>query len=208
MIPFTIRLVRRSTKWIAPYFLLLVWVLIGTGGGGTGLALSSMLFPAWLIVSVWLTIITGNIDDDPHRDLLAAAAGSASRLHILRAVSVLVAVMCSSVPVTVLVAVVAQPGQSTLTVALTSTTMCASAAFIGIGVGTCLHRPLIRHAGLSTLLGVSATLGVMLLPPVQHVHRSLNRGQAFPTLPLLLAAVAWSVSMMLLASQVTLRRAR
>ena len=208
MIAFTVRLVLRSMRWVAPFLVLLIWVVAAIGGGGTGLELASVLFPAYVIVGTWLTIITGNVDDDAHRDLLAAAAGSASRLHVMRSTTVLVMTGTIAVAVAVLVAVVAQPGSSTIMVLVVAASVSMSGLLIGIGIGTLLHRPLLRHRGLSILLATGGCILVMLLAPIQSVHRSLNDGDTNTTWLLLTAALAWATASVLTASQLTDRRAR
>jgi hypothetical protein len=208
MIAFTVRLVLRSMRWVAPLLVLLIWVTAAVGGGGTGLELASVLFPAYVIMGTWLTIITGNVDDDAHRDLLAATAGSASRLHVMRSTTVLVMTGTIAVAVAVLVAVVAQPGRSTITVVVVVASLSLSGLLIGTGIGTLLHRPLLRHRGLSILLATGGCILVMLLAPIQSVHRSLNDGDTNTTWLLLTAALAWATASVLTASQLTDRRAR
>jgi hypothetical protein len=208
MITFTVRLVLRSMRWVGPVLVLLIWVVAAIGGRGTGLELASVLFPAYVIVGTWLTISTGNVDDDAHRDLLAAAAGSASRLHIMRSTTVLVMTGTVAVALAVLVAVVAQPGRARLTVLAVAASVGISGLLIGIGIGTLLHRPLLRHRGLSILLATGGCVLVMLLAPIQGVHRSLNNGDSATTWLLLTAASAWAVGSVLAASQLADRRSR
>ena len=208
MIFFTVRLVLRSMRWVGPFLVLLIWVVLAIGAGGTGLEFASVLFPAYVIVGTWLTIITGNVDDDAHRDLLAAAAGSASRLHVLRSTTVLVMTGTIALAVAVVVAVVAQPGQSTLTVLVVADSVSISGLLIGIGIGTLLHRPLLRHRGLSLLLATGGCIVVMLLAPIQSVHRSLNNGDSNTTWLLFTAALAWAAASVLVASQLTDRRSK
>lgn len=206
MIRFTIRLVVRSMRWVGPFLVLLVWVVVSTGVRGTGLELASVLFPAYVGAGIWLTVATGNVDDDPHRDLLAAAIGSASRLHIARTASVLVMAGVVAVGVAILIAVVAEPGRSALVVVLAGTAVSLSGIMIGIGIGTLLHRPVLRHRGLSLLLAILGWILVLLLPPVQSVHRSLNDGNANATWLLLLGASAWASLAVLGASHLSDRR--
>ena len=208
MIVFTVRLVLRSMRWVGPFLVLLIWVVLAIGAGGTGLEFASVLFPAYVIVGTWLTIITGNVDDDAHRDLLAAAAGSASRLHVLRSTTVLVMTGTIALAVAVVVAVVAQPGRSTLTVLVVAASVSISGLLIGIGIGTLLHRPLLRHRGLSLLLATGGCIVVMLLAPIQSVHRSLNNGDTNTTWLLFTAALAWAAASVLVASQLTDRRSK
>ena len=196
-------------RWVGPILVLLVWVVAAIGAGGSGLELASVFFPAYMIVGTWLTIITGNIDDDAHRDLLAAAAGSASRLHVLRSIAVLMMTGTIAIAIAVVVAVVAQPGRSTLTVLVVAASVSISGLLIGIGIGTLLHRPLLRHRGMSVLLATGGCIVVMLLAPIQSVHRSLNNGDNNNTTWLLFAAaLAWAATSVLAASQLTDRRSK
>ena len=195
-------------RWVGPILMLLVWVVAAIGAGGSGLELASVFFPAYVIVGTWLTIITGNVDDDAHRDLLAAAAGSASRLHVLRSTTVLVMTGVIAVAVAVVVAVMAQPGRSTLNVLVVAASVSMSGLLIGIGIGTLLHRPLLRHRGFSILLATGGCIVVMLLAPIQSVHRSLNNGDSNTTWLLFAAALAWAATSVLAASKLTERRSK
>lgn len=208
MIAFTVRLVLRSMRWVAPVLVLLIWLIAAIGGGGTGLELASVVFPAYVIVGTWLTIITGNVDDDAHRDLLAAAAGSASRLHVIRSTTVLTITGTIAVAVAVVISIVAQPGRSTITVLVVAASVSISGLLIGIGIGTLLHRPLLRHRGLSILLATGGCILVVVLAPIQGVHRSLDDGDTDTTWLLFTAALAWATVSVLTASQLTDRRAR
>ncbi len=45
------------------------------------------MFLLLVALTCWLTVMIGNVDDDGHRELLAAAVGSPARLHRSRAIS-------------------------------------------------------------------------------------------------------------------------
>jgi Kef-type K+ transport system membrane component KefB len=45
---------------------------------------------------------------------------------------------------------------------------------VGVAIGTLLHRPVVRHTGITLLVSIGAFVGLVLLPPVQHALRTLN----------------------------------
>ena len=77
---FQLLLFFRSFRWVAPALVLFTW-LVNLLTTGTGFALASSLFPAFLLWSLWATIALGNMHDKPTRDLLAATVGSSARFH-------------------------------------------------------------------------------------------------------------------------------
>lgn len=209
MIGFTAQFVLRSMRWVAPFLVVVVWVVGAlSAGGSTGFELASVLFPAYLVAGAWLTIITGNIDDDAHRDLLAAAIGSPTRLHLWRAITVLVMASVVAVVVAGGVAVMAEPGRSPVVVVGVTFTVSAAAVLIGLGIGTFLHRPLLRHRGLSVLTATAGCIVVMLLPPIQSAHRALNDDRVSGAYLLLVGAAIWAAVSCLCASQLVARRSR
>ena len=72
---FALALHARSGRWIPPALLLATWVVLVVANPGSALDNGANLFFAVLVVSVWCTSAIGNVDDDPHRDLCAAAVG-------------------------------------------------------------------------------------------------------------------------------------
>ncbi len=209
MIGFTARLVLRSARWVAPLLVLLVWGLLIFGNPGTSFSNTTGMYPALVIWSCWMTIATGNVDDDPHRDLLAAAIGSTARLHAIRAATVALASLVLSFAVSGLVVLAGdEPGRSSAFVAVAAFLALGSAALVGIGIGTLLHRPVLRHRGASTLLAVAAVVASVTLPPVQAVFRSLDSGDATNLGWLVVGAAVFTSASITGASRLSGLRAR
>src|SRR6478735_2286158 len=80
----------RSGRWIPPALVLVTWVVLVVANPGSELDNAANLFFAVLIVSVWCTSAIGNVDDDPHRDLCAAAIGGPARVATARHAAALV----------------------------------------------------------------------------------------------------------------------
>ena len=209
MIVFTIRLVVRSMRWVAPLLLVLIGMFVVLGGNGTGLTKASSTFAVFLAFGVWITVVAGNVDDDAHRELLAVATGTPTRLHRIRAVSAIVlAVPVVAVSSAVLAAATTEPQRSSLAVMVVVAAVQISAVLIGAAIGTWLHRPILRHRGLTPMLAVLAMIAALLATPTTHLHRSLDRGQASTAAWYLTAATAVSIGSVTAASTVTRRRAR
>lgn len=150
MISFTLRLVGRSSAWVAPTLVSLIWIAVTIGGGAAALSNAPGLFYASMVWATWMTVSTGNLDTDEHRDLLAAVSGSATRLHAQRSISVLVL----SLPVCVVasaVTVAASVSDSVVRDWLICALMAISGSLLGASFGTLLHRPILRHRGLTVL---------------------------------------------------------
>src|SRR6478736_7011152 len=92
----------RSGRWIPPALVLVTWVVLVVANPGSELDNAANLFFAVLIVSVWCTSAIGNVDDDPHRDLCAAAVGGPTRLAAMRQVAALLVMVVAVVVVSVL----------------------------------------------------------------------------------------------------------
>ena len=91
MIAFNLRLGVRSMRWLGPALILMVWILASLSDPGPALTNAGNMFLLLVAVSCWLTVTIGNVDDDGHRELLAAAIGSPARLHRSRAISAYIA---------------------------------------------------------------------------------------------------------------------
>ena len=196
MIAFNLRLAVRSMRWVAPSLILLTWIALTVSNPGPTLANAGGMFFVVVAVTCWLTIAIGNVDDDGHRELLAAAAGSPARLHRIRAVAALAASNLLSVLGTVACLVAATPPTrptSELVGIGACLLMQLSGTELGVAIGTLLHRPVMRHAGFTVLLAIAAILGLIPLPPVQSVLRALDHGRT--TGVLLLAALSTVVAL-------------
>jgi len=190
VIRFTLRLVLGSGKWLAPFLMLGLWVGVVVLGPGTRLDNSTAIFPGVLVWSVWMTIIAGNVDDRHHRDILAAAAGSAKGLQVARSVSVGVLgvlVVATTVPLVAL-ASSAPPRSKTIEYTLISSAIQIAALGLGIAVAAWLHDPILRNRAVSALLAIAAVAGILLAGPIQAAVREASRGRVSP--PSYLAAAS------------------
>lgn len=169
---FQLLLFARSFRWLAPALVLFTWLanLLTTG---SGFALASSLFPVFLLWSLWTTIALGNMHDKPTRDLLAATAGSPSRLHL----SIWSTGGLLSLPLIALVAVYVAitGGEPKAGVGAFLSATCATV--IGLALGSCLHQPVTNSRSIAILGSVSLYVGVVLSPPISGAHDSLTEGR-------------------------------
>jgi len=164
VIRFTLRLVGRSSAWVAPTLVFLIWVAVTIGGRAPALSNAPGLFYATVVWATWMTVSTGNLDTDDHRDLLASVSGSATRLHAQRSISVLVL----SLPVCVVAAAVTVAASVSVNVVrdwLICALMAVSGGLLGTSFGTLLHRPLLRHRGLTVLFALLLIIVAIVAPP-------------------------------------------
>ena len=85
MIQFTSLLFARTTRWVAPVLLALMWTSVAMGRGTESVvARAGGMFLCYAIVGCWTTILVGNVDDDAHRELVTAVVGTRTRLHVMR----------------------------------------------------------------------------------------------------------------------------
>jgi hypothetical protein len=193
MIRFHLRLVARSTRWLAPTLLAAIWSAFTVASPGPALGNASGSFIMLVAVTCWITVAIGNVDDDGHRELVAAAAGSPARLHRWRALTAYVGANVLALAVTV--AGIASGTSATRPVGAARVDVSCvllelAATAIGVGLGTLLHRPVLRNSGVGVLVAIGGLVGVILLPPVQHVLRQLNDDRTGGLVPLTLAALA------------------
>jgi hypothetical protein len=191
MIAFNLRLAVRSMRWLGPALIMIVWILLTLTGPGPALANAGNSFLMLVGVTCWLTVTIGNVDDDGHRELLAAAIGSPARLHRSRAIAAyLGANAVGSIATVAGLIATTRPARPTNEIVVVGACVLIqlAATAIGVAIGTLLHRPVIRQAGFTFLLAVAALVGVILLPPVQSVLRELNDGRT--TGVVALAAIA------------------
>jgi hypothetical protein len=174
---FTLALHARSGRWIPPAAVLATWVVLVVANPGSALDNAANLFFAVLIVAVWCTSSIGNVDDDPHRDLCAAANGGPARLALLRQASALVAMVVASVAVAIL-AVASGSGDnvSGATIIAGSAGLLLSGALVGCAIGGFLHRPVVRSTAVTVVAAIAAIIVVALLPPVRDVLRDADHG--------------------------------
>ncbi len=208
MIALTIRLVLRSTRWVAPFIVVALWMIITLGGSSDSLPNIGLALPAFFIWGLWVALIAGNVDDDPHRDLLVAAVGSPRRLHALRAVSALSMSVPLVAAVTTVVVLTGTTPRSTPSIVAISLSIFISATFAGVGFGTFLHEPVLRHRGAATILSILASVLFVGLPPIPAVMRILNEGDTGTVLPMLGASIIWGLSAIAVASHLSTARSR
>ncbi len=207
MIRFSTACLMRSMRWVAPFLVLITWATIALRGNGPALVKASTIFPAVLIWSTWITIATGNHDDDAHRDLVAAAAGGPARVHILRAIAAAAVSFAPIVVIAVLVLVsVSQLQHSAAVTAIAIIGFETSALAVGVAIGVWLHRPILRHRAVATLTAVAACTAVMISPPVLEVHRAVNDNRLGLISPLLAASVVVAALSIATAAQIARHR--
>ena len=209
MIAFNLRLAVRSMRWLGPALIAMIWISFTLAGPGPALSNAGSAFLMLVAVACWLTIIVGNVDDDGHRELLAAAIGSPARLHRSRAIAGFVAATAVGGAVTLadLVATTrATRPMSEFLVVGACVLMELAATTIGVAIGTLLHRPVLRHAGVALLVALGALVGLILLPPVQYVLRELNDGRTNGVVALAAAGVLLALAAVATASALADRR--
>ena len=191
MIAFNLRLAARSMRWLGPALILMIWILLAVSAPGPALANAGNMFVLVVALTCWLTVTIGNVDDDGHRELLAAAVGSPGRLHRSRAISAYLAANAVGAAGT-LACLVATTNPTRPIAEIVVVGACVlmqlAATAIGVGIGTLLHRPVLRHVGVTLLVTVAALVGIVLLPPVQYVLRALNNGRTTGVVALAAAA--------------------
>ncbi len=203
---FTLRLVARSGRWVAPAIVYVVWLILVLANPGPSLTNAASMFFAVVIVALWITVIAGNVDDDPHRDLCAAVSGSPARLHASRTAAALVAAWCVVAVTCPLVAATGHKGPHSLPWAIGWTlVLLTGAALIGATIGVFLHRPVLRNAAWSLPLAIGAVIAVALLPPVQDVLRAFNHDETTGVVALLAAAVAAGACATMISARLTNR---
>jgi hypothetical protein len=175
---FTLALHARSGRWIPPALVLATWVALVVSNPGSALDNAANLFFAVLVVSVWATSAIGNVDDDPHRDLCAAANGGPARLATLRHAGAVLALL----PVVAVIGVLAvasgsRDGASWGTIAAGTAGLLLSGVLLGLAVGAFLHRPILRSNAWTVVLALLAIMVVVLLPPVRDVLHDVDHAK-------------------------------
>lgn len=196
MIHFTWLLLTRSRRWLAPALLVAFWVSIAMNpmGGGSSVQRAAGMLPCYVIAGCWLSIIIGSIDDDAHRELVTAAVGSRTRLHVLRNFTAL-AIMVVFATTMSLLGLLLFPRPSGAVERLTATFGLAwSGVLLGIAFGAPLHRPVIRHGATALAVALALLLGFFLFPPMQSILRGTdtNNTRGIPALFIISALLAAS----------------
>jgi hypothetical protein len=209
MIVFNLRLAVRSMRWLGPALLVAIWTLLAISDPGPALSNAANSFIMVVAVTCWLTITIGNVDDDGHRELVAAAIGSPGRLHRSRALSAyLGANVLGSVATVAAISVTTRPTRSISELCIVGSCVLLqlAATAIGVGIGTMLHRPVVRHAGFTLLVAAAALVGLILLAPVEYVLRQLNDGRTGGLVALTVVAGAAAIAAVGIAATLADRR--
>jgi hypothetical protein len=169
-VKFTLALHAHSGRWIPPALVFAIWVLLVVSNPGTALDNAANLFFTLLVVAVWWTSAIGNVDDDPHRDLCAAAIGGPARLAAARQWAAVI-VLIAAVGVASLLAVASggRGGDSWPAAIAGTLGLLASGALLGTAVGGFLHRPVLRSPAWTVVIALVAVMTVALAPPVRDV---------------------------------------
>ncbi len=188
MIWFHLQLFARSFRWIFPA---IIWLLLVMSlmVGEIDVSRLSSLFTLYLPIAVWITVSIGEVDDDAGRDLLIAATGSPVRLHIDRAAASLALISSASV-VNVALASVRDPDKTTTELGAAVAVLVGAGA-MGVGIGTLLHRPVLRSRGVAAVLGLLTVIGVLRFPPLQAAVAEVGRGGYTGAWSVLAGSVIW-----------------
>lgn len=174
MIGFTLRLLGRSFRWVAPAILYALWLLLVLTNGGPLRSNVVAVFPLHEIVLCWLAVAIGNIDDDGHRELCTAIAGSPGRLLVIRstvALTLAVAVACLS---TLVLALFSSPRPSSVSEVAAGFFAVLAGGVIGVGIGSALHRPLVRQIGVTVVVASLAITACIITPPILPLLRGVD----------------------------------
>lgn len=211
-----------SRRWFPPFVVLALWSVLALQSLGPGFGTAAGLVPVAAIWAAWTTIGLGSVDDDPHYDLLAAAAGSVERIHRLRALTVAVPGAAWTLVMGLLVGLLAptcteaqrqsaagaQCDQPRPVASLLAVVVLSAGVAAGIGIGTLCHRPIVRSLAVSLAGALFLLAGIMILPPVQHTLLSVDRGHRTPALVLLGATVVWATGAVVGGSHLAAHRSR
>lgn len=204
----TLRLLGRTLRWVGPLLLEVAWLAVVLAQPGPVPAAAVGTFPALVLVGCWLAAGAGNVDDDGHRELCTAAVGSAGRLVADRALAAVAVAAVAAVVAALAVAVggsprVASPGEGAVALAV-----CGAGAALGVGLGSLLHRPLVRRPGPAVLGGVAGAVVVVAAPPTTALLRSADRGDVGAAVVLAAAALGTALVLVALAALLTEHRVR
>ncbi len=206
MIRFQFWLLMATTRWVGPVLFLLLWVSVTLSPPPPPLEEAAFLFPVAILVTIWLTVIVGGLDDKPHRELVAAAAGGPVRLHLLRATASMLVVGPATVVVVLVVGMVS--GEASVGSLAASAGLVMAAVLIGVGIGNVLHPPIVTEIGLAVGLAPILLALIMLLPPIQAVLRMSNNGSIWGAVAVLPAATAFAATLLTTGSYIVARRSK
>jgi hypothetical protein len=196
VIRFTALLLAQSRRWLAPllFGLLYTSIAMNPEGGGSSASRAAGMLPCYVIVGCWLSIIIGSIDDDAHRELVTAVAGSRRRLHIIRIAAGLLIIGGAATAVSVVGLLLFSHAQGLLPAVTTTFALAWSGVLIGTTFGAPLHRPLIRHGATAFAISLALLFGFFVLPPMQDVLRRGSLDDTSRVAPLFLIATVLAVA--------------
>ena len=169
---FSFRHLFATTRWVPPFLFYLFWLMIAVQSPVSVYETSAFLFPALVPATSWLTLIVGNLDDTPHRELLSAAIGGPVRLHLTRNVAGL-ALSLGVGSVSILLAVI-NAGGSDLQAIATGMLTLAAASTIGVAFASLLQPPINDQVGIAVVVCLGALFLLMVFPVTQWSIRQLN----------------------------------
>ena len=204
----TVRLLGRTLRWVGPALVELVWLAVVLAQPGPVPAAAVGTFPALVLVGCWLAVAAGNVDDDGHRELCTAAVGSPGRLVVDRALAGAVLAAGAALLAAVALCVGAAPRVGGPAEAAAALAVCGAGALAGIGLGSLLHRPLVRRPGPAVVGGVGGAVVVVVAPPTTALLRAADGGSGAAAVGLLVAALAVALLLVAGAGALTERRAR
>ena len=175
-------------------------------GGGSTIQRAGGMLPCYVIVGCWLSIIIGSVDDDAHRELVTAAVGSRTRLHVLRNVTALV-VMIAFATIVSVAGLLLFPRPSGVVERTAATFGLAwSGVFLGIAFGAPLHRPVVRHGASALAFALVLLLGLFLFPPMQNILRGTDTDNTRHVAALFVISTVLAVGSTLLSAMAAERR--
>jgi hypothetical protein len=205
---FTLLLLGRSMRWVAPTIVfLLAWGLVMADPGPLRSS-SASLFPVAAVVMCWLTIAIGNVDDEGHRELCTAEAGSPARLLLVRSLSALVPAVVLAVLVTVGLAIVTPSSGGAAADLGAVLVVPLAGGLLGIGIGGLLHRPLVRHLGLTVVGAIGALVLTITTTPATHLLHDVTAGHLAAAYELLAATALLGAALTAAAAGLVGRRTR
>ena len=207
MIRFTLRLVGGPTTWVAPSFVLLAWMTLMLGASPTALSTVGGLFYSSAVWATWVTIATGNVDSDAHRDVLTAAVGSAAKLHATRALAVISASAVATGLVSI-ATVAKTASDSPIRDLFICLAVSAGGSLLGVSFGTLLHCPLLRQSGLAVLIAVMCLLVTIISPFPNRLLAGAARGDGAPAALIVAVASCWCALVVCAAAGLAARRSR
>ncbi|MDY7102079.1 MAG: hypothetical protein S0880_12905 [Actinomycetota bacterium] len=200
-------------RWVPPALLVLVWAGLVIASGGSPWSAAGSQFMLMATVGCWLTVAVGNVDDAPHRELLVAAAGSAARLHTSRALAAATIGGVVAVATALLAAVATgcapqQPCPPFKLAADTPSLVALEIAgvLVGVAIGTFLHRPVVGHLGVTTLVAVASLIALIVVEPTRDLLGRFGRGDATAGYLAVALAVPVAAVAVAAASRLAVRR--